>query len=740
MYKKLVILFCILFQLHVFALNIDSLKNELKLSKTNTESIAILNQFGIFYESISDYPKAFYYLNKAKLLNQNNIDVNQNIVTHNYIGYVYWHKSDYSNALFYHSKALELCKANNITNENLAFTYLMLGNDYYDKGDFNKTAKFYYESIKVAESINNKAILIQSYNRLSKLYFKMKDLKLAEELAKKSLKLNNENDKRELAVSFNSLGNIALEKKQTDSALFYFQKTLLNFEKCGDKIGQSIASINLGDTYLALDQRKKTAYLDSSYFYYKQSYYLNQIVDNKFGMIYGLWGMADIDFFNKKYSETLLKYTEALRLAVDIGAKSEELNLYFKKHELYDKMGQTDQSLLYLKKHIELKNKVESSEQAKQLLKQESKYEYDKLMAQEKALAEQNKLIEAEKNKWKNIILILVLSVSVVLLFVTYTSIKRLKIIRSKNALINQINKELEFQKQEIIDSITYAKRIQQAILPPLKLIKETLPESFVVYLPKDIVAGDFYWMECLSAVHSSQFTVNSEQSTDNSKLILFAAADCTGHGVPGAMVSVVCNNGLNRSVREHHIMDPGKILEKTREIIVSEFEKSDEIVKDGMDISLCALDFSSNKKLLKWAGANNPLWIIRSIRDSGLDLESNNQSEIAGQARKDGNFEFFELKPTKQHLGKVDNPIPFVTQEFELQKGDTFYLFTDGFKDQFGGEKGKKFKSANFKKLLLSIQNLSMDEQKQFIYQTFMDWKGSLEQIDDVCIIGVRI
>ncbi|MBV6483955.1 MAG: hypothetical protein KFKLKKLM_00420 [Flavobacteriales bacterium] len=725
MYKKLVILFCILFQLHVFALNIDSLKNELKLSKTNTESIAILNQFGIFYESISDYPKAYYYLNKAKLLNQNNIDVNQNIVTHNYIGYVYWHKSDYSNALFYHSKALELCKANNITNENLAFTYLMLGNDYYDKGDFNKTAKFYYESIKVAESINNNAILIQSYNRLSKLYFKMKDLKLAEELAKKSLKLNNENDKRELAVSFNSLGNIALERKQTDSALFYFQKTLLNFEKCGDKIGQSIASINLGDTYLALDQRKKTAYLDSSYFYYKQSYYLNQIVDNKFGMIYGLWGMADIDFFNKKYSETLLKYTEALRLAVDIGAKSEELNLYLKKHELYDKMGQTDQSLLYLKKHIELKNKVESSEQAKQLLKQESKYEYEKLMAQEKALAEQNKLIEAEKNKWKNIILILVLSVSVVLLFVTYTSIKRLKIIRSKNALINQINKELEFQKQEIIDSITYAKRIQQAILPPLKLIKETLPESFVVYLPKDIVAGDFYWMESLSAVHSSQFTVNSEQSTDNSKLILFAAADCTGHGVPGAMVSVVCNNGLNRSVREHHIMDPGKILEKTREIIVSEFEKSDEIVKDGMDISLCALDFSSDKKLLKWAGANNPLWIIRPIRHCELDSESH---------------ELIELKPTKQHLGKVDNPIPFVTQEFELQKGDTFYLFTDGFKDQFGGEKGKKFKSANFKKLLLSIQNLSMDEQKQFIYQTFMDWKGSLEQIDDVCIIGVRI
>jgi serine phosphatase RsbU (regulator of sigma subunit) len=284
--------------------------------------------------------------------------------------------------------------------------------------------------------------------------------------------------------------------------------------------------------------------------------------------------------------------------------------------------------------------------------------------------------------------------------------------------LINQINEELKYQKQEIIDSITYAKRIQNAILPPQKLFTDHFPESFVLYIPKDIVAGDFYWLE-----HKAD-------------RVLFAAADCTGHGVPGAMVSVICNNGLNRSVREYGITNPGEILEKTREIIVSEFEKSDDVVKDGMDISLCSIKLSESSALsqsyaLQYAGANNPLWIIRPI------TSSYNEGEVS---RSEIQYEFIELKPNKQHLGKVDNPKPFTTHEFELLKGDTLYIFSDGYKDQFGGEKGKKFKTTNFKKLLLDIQSKNMIQQKETITQVFNDWKGLLDQIDDVCIIGVRI
>jgi len=261
---------------------------------------------------------------------------------------------------------------------------------------------------------------------------------------------------------------------------------------------------------------------------------------------------------------------------------------------------------------------------------------------------------------------------------------------------------KVEEKNREILDSIIYAKRIQAAILPSSKLVKEYLTQSFILYQPKDIVAGDFYWMHV------------SETQPD---LIIFAAADCTGHGVPGAMVSVVCNNGLNRSVREYGITDPGKILDKTREIVIDEFEKSDEEVKDGMDISLCALNLKTQQ--MAWAGANNPLWIIQT---------------------RDGETKLQEIKPDKQPIGKYAKQKPFTTHHIQLEKGDLIYIFTDGYQDQFGGEKGKKFKAASFKELILRIHQLPVENQKEEIQQVFDYWKGSFEQLDDICIIGVRI
>ena len=268
-----------------------------------------------------------------------------------------------------------------------------------------------------------------------------------------------------------------------------------------------------------------------------------------------------------------------------------------------------------------------------------------------------------------------------------------------KNEVVRRKEAEDKIKDQfhEIQDSIKYTKRIQSAILPPQKLVKEYLPESFVLYKPKDIVAGDFYWME-----HKGDS-------------ILFAAADCTGHGVPGAMVSVVCHNGLNRSVREYGLTDPGKILDKTRDIILEEFEKSEEEVKDGMDISLCV--FNIKEKVLEWSGANNPLWVVRK-----------NASEIE------------EIKPNKQPIGKFAEPKPFTTHRISLASGDTVYVFTDGYQDQFGGDKGKKFKAAQFKALLLQIQSFPMEDQRQRIDQAFESWRGKLEQVDDVCVIGVRV
>ncbi|PIQ16193.1 MAG: hypothetical protein COW67_04300, partial [Flavobacteriales bacterium CG18_big_fil_WC_8_21_14_2_50_32_9] len=246
-----------------------------------------------------------------------------------------------------------------------------------------------------------------------------------------------------------------------------------------------------------------------------------------------------------------------------------------------------------------------------------------------------------------------------------------------------------------------------------------------------------------------------SLRSQNRNDVILFAAADCTGHGVPGAMVSVVCNNGLNRSVREHGITDPGKILDKTRKIVISEFEKSEEDVKDGMDIALCKLEIpkdKSQKTKLQYAGANNPLWIIRKTPPvlPSADGEGNphtshpqnkgNVNENSSPTGRLDGAELIEYKPNKQPIGKTVKPKPFTTHSIKLQKGDTIYIFTDGFADQFGGPKGKKFMYKPFKNLLLSIQDKTMDEQKTMLEQHFENWKGGLEQIDDVCVIGVKI
>jgi serine phosphatase RsbU (regulator of sigma subunit)/streptogramin lyase len=283
--------------------------------------------------------------------------------------------------------------------------------------------------------------------------------------------------------------------------------------------------------------------------------------------------------------------------------------------------------------------------------------------------------------------------------------------IRKQKDEVEQQKEIIEFAHSDIKSSILYAKRIQNAILPSPKIMLGILSESFVLYLPKDIVAGDFYWME----------------QKDNQ--ILLAAADCTGHGVPGAMVSVVCNNALNRAVREFGLTDPGKILDKTREIVISEFEKSEDDVKDGMDISLVALTHASidGHPSLQWAGANNPLWIINPFRTHWPE------SMVKG----DG---WAEARPDKQPIGKYSSPQPFTTYSVDLQKGDTIYIFTDGFQDQFGGEKGKKYKAARLKSFLISIVHHPLGVQKELLLKEFEQWRDTSEQVDDVCVIGVRL
>jgi two-component system, sensor histidine kinase LadS len=271
--------------------------------------------------------------------------------------------------------------------------------------------------------------------------------------------------------------------------------------------------------------------------------------------------------------------------------------------------------------------------------------------------------------------------------------------VRERTAEIEAQKVLIEEKNKDITDSIIYARRIQQAILPDDTYLADVLKEHFVLYKPKDIVSGDFYWTE----------------HTDGKAL--FAAVDCTGHGVPGAFVSLLGYNGLNQAVNEKRLSDPGEILNELNGYMQQALKHSmhQTTIKDGMDIALCSLD--RQKQVLHFSGAVNPAYIVR-------------------------NGEIIILKGDRFPIGgeQIAGNKKFSTQEFPLEKGDTVYIFSDGYADQFGGEKGKKFMSKQFKELLAMMTKEPLQKQKQILESRLNEWRGPLEQVDDVLVIGVRI
>jgi serine phosphatase RsbU (regulator of sigma subunit) len=256
-------------------------------------------------------------------------------------------------------------------------------------------------------------------------------------------------------------------------------------------------------------------------------------------------------------------------------------------------------------------------------------------------------------------------------------------------------------QKKEITDSIHYAKRIQNAILPTRKMFAEDLSDYFILFQPRDIVSGDFYWM------------------TKKNRKLIIAAADCTGHGVPGAFMSMLGVSFLNEIVNKAQITESNLILEKLRENVIESLHQTgkDDEAKDGMDIALCIIDTENNT--LQFSGAYNPLYLI------------NKNGE---------NQEITEIKPDRMPIGiYMSNMKPYTERTISLQKGDTLYIFSDGYIDQFGGEHGRKLKAQSFKNILLEIQQLSMSEQKLYLENFMKNWQKSRSQIDDILVIGMR-
>lgn len=653
----------------------------------------------------------------------------------NNLALIFKAKGSLNEALDYHNKSL-LIKRELKDRKGEALLLMNVGSIYHIQGDLIQALKYYYESLKIWEELNDLKGKAGIYNNIGAIYHYQKHYQDAIKYYSESLKIRQEmNDFLKVAASYGNIGLVYFEQgdsleannlvtaahEKYDLALEQHIKCLSIFKEHENLNGLGVAYNNIGAVYY---KKKK---LDIALDYFKLSLDIKKQLNNNAEMASAIANIANIYFDKGLFSEATKLGEEAFKMATEANSIVEINSSAHILYKIYKETGKPSLALKYHEAYLSSKDSLQNNENNKLTLQQEFKYEYEKKatadsivqaeelkvknaeIAAQNAQSEKDQLVIKRQREQKYY---LFGGIGLVALFSLFMINRVIFINRQKKVIENQKH-EVESQKnqiehqhhqleethKEISDSIKYAKRLQTAILPELEDLNRELKKGFVLFEPKDVVSGDFYWMQKLS------------------NGVLFAAADCTGHGVPGAMVSVVCSNALNRAVKEFNCTEPAQILDKTRELVIETFEGSSSEIKDGMDIALCKLIYHQEGADLIFAGANNPLWILRS-----------------------GAQEMEEIKGSKQPIGKYETDHPFIQHTTKLSFGDSIYIFSDGYADQFGGEKGKKFKYKTLKDCLIQYQTLPMDDQKEKLAEIFNAWRGDFEQVDDVTLIGVQV
>ncbi len=680
----------------------------------------------------------------------------------------------YDTAVYFGNSALQLAKQLNFKN-GIAYSYLRIGTAYHYKSNNNQTIENWLQAIKVFEELKNKKQMSKIFCNLGLVYINQGSYPKALDSYLKALKINEELiDKSGIVVILGNIGQLYYYQKDYPKSLDFDSRAVKMAEELGQKVKVGDNLLNIGNVYF--DQKQYSIALSD---YFKALKLYNDFGEkNRIAACFQNIGNVYTKQIN--YNQALNYFFRALKISKEIKwnsyiadcytsisivyketGKFKEAEEYLKKSivlqdslgflddlrqteenlsQLYDTIGQYKDALIYYKKAIALKDTIFSQENRKQLVRKEMNYEFDKKETAAKAEQDKKDAVgEAESKKQKIILGSTGFGLLLVIVFAGFV-FRSLRITRKQKNIIELQKNEVSAQKdiaedlrdlsekqkhiveekqKEIIQSITYAKRIQTALLTSDKYINTHLPaEHFILFKPKDIVSGDFYW--ALSAAPFANWDIGTNKiklpkDIERQNIFYLITADCTGHGVPGAFMSMLNISYLNENVIERSIRLPHDILNAQRKEIIQALnpEGSIDESKDGMDCILCAYDF--DKMLLHFASANNPLWRIRE-------------------------GELTEYKADKMPVGKYSEKMEsFTLNTIELQKGDIIYTSTDGFADQFGTS-GKKLMKKKFKEELVKIHHQPMAEQKIHLNQFFESWKGNTEQVDDVTIIGVRI
>lgn len=619
-----------------------------------------------------------------------------------------WQKGEYEPAMNYAEQAKTLSEKINYK-KGKATAFINSALIYWKQGDYPKALEQAFTSLNINEEIGNKKGIARARNCIGLIYYNQKNYSDALEEYSKALEIREAiGDKQGLAGSLNNVGEVYKEQKDYDKALQYYRRALAINKETGNKNWASININNIGVIYYNKGELAPAGGIDKAWFYqqaldhYAEALKIREAIGDKQGIALSYISIGQVNTRLGKNEEARKSMQDALTFSRKIGYKEAIKSSYAGLAVLDSAAGDWKAAYENHRQFLVYRDSLLNEESTRRSIHAEMSFKFGQ--------REQQLKQEQKEEKQKQLIIIIAVSAGLVFVLVLALVIlrslrqnqKQNKIITAQKELVERQKDIVDEKQKAITDSINYAERIQRSFLATEQLLAENLNDYFVFFQPRDVVSGDFYWA---SALNDGRF--------------ILVTADSTGHGVPGAIMSILNISCLEKAVEEKQLTEPAEILNYTRAKIIERLKKdgSPEGGKDGMDCSLLRFDFKN--KTFCYAAANNPVWIVR----------------------KDTTPTLLEFAPDKMPVGRHDrDQFSFTQHDVQLQPGDMVYTITDGMPDQFGGPRGKKFMYKQLKELLLTIAHLPVQEQKEKLHHTFLEWKGNLEQVDDVCVVGVRV
>ena len=679
---------------------LDSLKRLLKTEMVDTGRVWLLINIADAYRQV-DHREALSYVGKAEQL-AGSIEYPRGLgkaymTRANIIG----DKTDYVEELRWNEKAEAVFRAARDT-QYMAKAISNIAGVHFYTGDYEEGMRRCLEALGFSERVGDDFGVSVCYMTMGNIAMSQRDFRQSISHYSNALEINRRSRKPHPALEPQLLANIGNGYNllgEYDKAIEYYNLAVPYFEKTNALREQAVCLNNIGELYRSKGE------LGKAESFYRQSLALKEKLGDREGMASTYDNIGQL-FLERRQLDSALHYGEkSLNLSLLTGAKPQQLKAYLSMSEIMAAAGKYKEAYAYQQKYMALNDSVLGAEKNEAIEELKARYNSVK-SAQKIEELERNKELDALRDQRKNGWIAAISAIAALLTVLAVLILRRYLVKSSMNKLLSQKNFEITqqkdaitLQKNEITDSINYARRIQESILPPEQIFRDLLPGSFILYAPKDIVSGDFYWIG------------------ESGGQVLFAAVDCTGHGVPGAMMSVVGFNLLEQAVNERGLSKPSEILRHLDWGVNKLLRQSESAgaVKDGMDLALCAYDPAT--KQLQYAGAFNPLYHLR-------------------------NGELREIKADKSPIGvNVDGIVDEYTNHvIQLEPGDCVYIFSDGYADQFGGPYGKKFKYTQLRELLKTIWTLPPAEQRRKLERAFIEWRKDNFQVDDVLVIGVKI